>query len=659
MGVSSGSPPDEGFSGSPHGEIDISLLRAQLSDDDWRVRKEAALAASRSLVIPAVCDLLAEGLLQPDDVGLRNACVEAFSRVEPKGRAYVVNTLSAAMLRATPTARKFVAAALSHAGGDAIPVLLPLARDADVMTVSAALEALTAIGNDEPSLRDEISGLLIEALSRSEDVVLAAALTSLHTLGGDVPIASVRPLLERAALRSLAVLTLAQVTTSDARAHILSLLRSPETVREAALALAAQLERAEPSAADLHAEAVAAIHDLPEPARAKLVQAVGGVSVVDARRLIPLLLEGGVVEALPLLISRGLDFQGDYALWQFPAREISQQSLAARGPAILPALGLFLEGATSELAVSWALQVAVEIANDDETAATREEVAGYARGLIVRNLCVAEAWSTLDAWGLSGTRGLVKTRMLDTAPAPASMQHSRVPANIDDVHALLSSPLVEERMASLERLDLTTDEDRLELASMALADEDERVQLGALRALSRIVSQPSRQAALEHVLAMSSASSEELRVEAIASLARLWFTSEDFNAVTEWLRLVSDASPRVVIAALRAARAIEVASADRQRLLEAVFARCVRHADPEVVKEAASSAAELLVLDGSAFGRLLGHVHWSVRLRAVELASASSAPSQAVMDALRAHREFESDELVLQELGALLDAGPM
>jgi hypothetical protein len=29
------------------------------------------------------------------------------------------------------------------------------------------------------------------------------------------------------------------------------------------------------------------------------------------------------------------------------------------------------------------------------------------------------------------------------------------------------------------------------------------------------------------------------------------------------------------------------------------------------------------------------------------------------MDALRAHREFESDELVLQELGALLDAGPM
>ena len=115
------------------------------------------------------------------------------------------------------------------------------------------------------------------------------------------------------------------------------------------------------------------------------------------------------------------------------------------------------------------------------------------------------------------------------------VQHLRVPANINDVCALLSSPLVEERIASLERLDLTTDEDRLELASMALADEDERVQLGALRALSHIVSQPSRKAALEHVLAMSSASSEELRVEAIASLARLWFTSDEFNAVTEWL----------------------------------------------------------------------------------------------------------------------------
>lgn len=631
-------------------EIDIPLLRAQLGNDDWRVRKEAALAASRSLFIPAVRETLVDGLLQADDVGFRNACVEAFTRVELSGRAYVISALSDAMSRASATARKFVCAALSHAGGEAIPLLRPLARDADVMTASAALEALTNIGLGEPHsrdvnhLRDEVRSVLIEALARSEDVVVAASLTSLHAFGGDIPMHALRPLMERTALRSLAVVALAQAPIADARGHILSLLRSPETVREAAIALAAQLERDDSAARDFHAEAVAAIHDLPEAARAKLVQAVATVSVDDARRLIPLLLEGGVVDALPLMISRGLDFEGDSILRHF---------LAARGPSVLPALGVFLEGTSNEPAISWALQVAVDIANDDATTFTRDTVAAYARGLIVRNLCVAEAWSMLDTWGLAGARTVVPVG--GTVSARPTAQYSRVPANVDDVHALLSSPLVEERMASLERLDLTTDEDRLELASMALADEDERVQIGALRALARIVSEPSRKAAFDHVMAMASASSEELRAEAALALGRLWSAADASSAQALWLRLASDASPRVVIAALRGAHAIEADASLRSRVLEALFSRCVTHADPEVVKEAASAAATILVSDARAFGRLLAHPHWSVRLRAVELAR-SESPIAAVEESLRAHLEFETDELVLQELRQFIAA---
>ncbi len=630
-------------------ELDLSVLRAQLGDDDWRVRKDAALVASRHMSHAALREALVEGLLQSDDVGLRNACVEAFSRIEVGARESAVAALSDAMQRATPTARKFVCAALSHAGGDALPLLCPLTLDLDVMTACAAMEALTSVARDESDetspVRDEVRRVLVAALARSEDVVVATALSSLRELGGDIPIAPLRPLLERASLRSLAVMGLAQVETSHARALILSLLRSPDTVREAAMALASQLDRSPASEAtrDFHAESVAAIHDLPATTRAKLVQAIAGISINDARGLIPLLLEAGVVEALPLMISRGLDFEGDSILRHF---------LAARGPSVLPALGLFIEGTSNEVAASWALQVAVDIANDDGTPATLDLVTAYARGLIVRNLSVADAWATLDAWGVVQARA---STPVPTKPIPTP-QHSRVPANIADVHALLSSPVVEERIASLDRLDLVSDAARFELASMALADEDERVQIGALRALSRITSEPSRADAFEQVRAMSTATSEDLRVEATSALARLWTQAENAIASQEWLRLAQDPSPRVVIAALRGAHGIDVEAALRMSVLDALFEHCVAHADPEVVKEAATAAAFLLnQRHSTALQRLLEHPHWSVRLRAVELIAACASPSLLVKEALRAHLRMESDELVLQELRALIE----
>lgn len=632
-------------------ELNLSVLRAQLSDDDWRVRKDAAQIASRNVANEALREVLVEGLLQPDDVGLRNACVEAFSRIDVGAREHAIHALSDAMRRATPTARKFVCAALSHVGGDALPLLRPLTLDSDVMTASAAMEALTSVGRDEADesggVRDEVRQILVAALRRSEDVVIAAALSSLRELGGEIPIAPLRPLLERAALRSLAVMGLSQVEASSARALILSLLRSPDTVREAAMALAAQLERSPESEAtrDFHAESVAAIHDLPATTRTKLVHAIAGISINDARGLIPLLLEAGVIEALPLMISRGLDFEGDSILRHF---------LAARGPSVLPALGLFIEGTTNEVAASWALQVAVDIANDDGTPATLDLVTAYARGLIVRNLSVADAWATLDAWGLAQARASTSLPA-PTQPTPMA-QHSRVPANIADVHALLSSPLVEERLASLDRLDLATDAARFELASMALADEDERVQIGALRALSRITSEPSRAGAFEQVKAMSAATSEELRVEATSALARLWTPAESAIASREWLRLAQDASPRVVIAALRGAHGIDVEASLRMSVLDALFEHCVAHPDPEVVKEAATAAAFLLnQRHSSALQRLLAHPHWSVRLRTIELMAACTSPSLLVKEALRAHLRMESDELVLQELRALIE----
>ncbi|MBX7193610.1 MAG: hypothetical protein K1X94_16255, partial [Sandaracinaceae bacterium] len=177
------------------GAIDPARLSALLGDEDWRVRKQAAEVASEAIDREGVPELLVAGLLQPDDVGLRNASVEAFARAAASLAARIAAALREALARAPRTARKFVAAALVGAGEGAIEPLAALVRDDDVMTASCAVEALASVarrGVDSHA----VAALLAEALTRTEPVLRLAALDGLIAIAADVEAAVLGPLLE-------------------------------------------------------------------------------------------------------------------------------------------------------------------------------------------------------------------------------------------------------------------------------------------------------------------------------------------------------------------------------------------------------------------------------------------------------------------------------
>ncbi|MFN7697802.1 MAG: HEAT repeat domain-containing protein, partial [Deltaproteobacteria bacterium] len=127
------------------GPVSAARLEVLLGDEDWRVRKQAAESASANLAAPGVLELLASGVLAPDDVGLRNACVEALARAPSDQSARVASALRGALERGPKTTLKFVAAALVGGGDGAVEPLTRLVRDDDVMTAACAVEALAAL----------------------------------------------------------------------------------------------------------------------------------------------------------------------------------------------------------------------------------------------------------------------------------------------------------------------------------------------------------------------------------------------------------------------------------------------------------------------------------------------------------------------------------
>jgi HEAT repeat protein len=95
------------------------LLRA-LADDDWRVRKEAALVAPqiepRASVIDALCGALHDAV----NIGLRNGAVEALTGIGQDAIPRVVEELA----RLDADGRKLVAEVLG--GGFRISAIMPI-----------------------------------------------------------------------------------------------------------------------------------------------------------------------------------------------------------------------------------------------------------------------------------------------------------------------------------------------------------------------------------------------------------------------------------------------------------------------------------------------------------------------------------------------------
>jgi len=627
------------------GVLDAARLVTLLADSDWRVRKQAALAASARLAEPVVTELLVDALLQPDDVGLRNAAVEAFAHADVADAERVATALTRALARAPATSRKFVAAALVGAAAAGVPTLAELARVEDVMTASAAVEALAALSRRGAD-GSAVGQVLVGVLARSEPVLRLAAMDALLAWGTVVPSGALGSVLADPITSPSAVRLLGRARDEESFALLLGMLPQPRVTFEAALSLAARSGPTLPGPERLDAEARerlgVAVRALDGEPLVSLASGLASASPDPALSIARMLLEAGELRLLPRIVELGarteLDPPSRSALVALRARAIAPLLTIVRSLAISDARSAAwaLEAASELTALEFAAR---ELADGSEVAAagTVEELRTLAHALLDQEeLARRAAESVLARW-----------EPARSGPASSS------PGTADGLRRVLASDDAARRAAALDGLVAVDTPDRVEIVSLALTDEDERVQLAALRALGR--TRGSEEAATAARAARVALGSElaSLRAEAISTLSSLGAWDSDEH-IAELLALVADPSPRVAIAALRGVGLAGLSRAvdPHGRAIDAALDRALLHVDPEVVKEG------ILGIEHGASDsalararRMLDHEHWSVRVRAAEVLGRASTRTGA-REALAARRALETDTLVLRTIDA-------
>lgn len=286
------------------GASGLRLLIDSMGDESYRVRKQAARLAALFPDPPLAASLLVEALAEPEDVGRRNAALEAVVRL---GSPCVPPLLSA--LSGKPEHRKVLLDALGAiADVRAVPAMQAGLLDEDPNVRAASAEGLAQIKDSVvvPILRQVIS-------AEPDRVVRLAALQGLNRHKVALPLAEVEPFLDEVVLRPSALLLLGFTGEPSAASALLSALldRAPGA-REAAMAGLCHLYRglADPTK---RAEIGASLRSLSELSIRSMIRALLEASP-DARSAAAVLL--GVSrhpEAIRPLILALLDHHKDVA----------------------------------------------------------------------------------------------------------------------------------------------------------------------------------------------------------------------------------------------------------------------------------------------------------------------------------------------------------
>lgn len=185
------------------GQIDLPnampLLLSALGDEDWRVRKEATLAARVFVPAPPLLAALIEVLASGDNVGQRNAAVDVL--------AFAGAAATAALAGALPSldadGRKLAVETLGRSRDpSAIEPLAALLDDADDNVRQTAIEAIAQVG---VIARERARGILLGHLDDRDRLVRLAALSGLRNLEVSIPWARLAPLLADPMLRAVAL----------------------------------------------------------------------------------------------------------------------------------------------------------------------------------------------------------------------------------------------------------------------------------------------------------------------------------------------------------------------------------------------------------------------------------------------------------------------
>jgi HEAT repeat protein len=654
----------------------IALLLCALKDDDWRVRKEAARVApnveSRRELIVALVGALDE----KENIGLRNAAVEALVAI---GIDAVVPTASA-LRHLDADGRKLAVEILGKIpDARAIDALADALSDEDHNVSAAAAEALGGASAAGEEAQERAVSRLTQALSHGNTHMKLAALNALVQLGARVPWATFERFMSDPVLRHPAIAAAGQ---SNEEGALLELARAsgdaaPGFAKDAIVALADRLltdpqtarglflaresvagsrrgverVRAMVREKDLRARGAAlvvlgllgdsmdvpvlveALQDGPVASRAEFALRLlgsGAVNLVlEAGRTSEAPVRAATLSLVPLLTDRAEPF----------ALEALREALGDPNPEIVMA-------AMTSLSVAGEGRDLTTIAPYATSADSR--IAGTARSALkaLANKDPASALDLalrIDAHGPSAVVGCVLIGAVAEGTTgqsePGASPELARPSDVAFLRTALDHGDMRVRHAAVVALASLADPRAGDAVAFALADEEEEVVLAAVRSLGRM----RRAGPLLTLLRTT----QNPGVLAATVLALREASPDDAFDAARPLLLLSD--PVLACAAVEAIGQLEGPRRDQGLLV------ALDHPEPEVVKAALFSLARRADEGGLAkVMECLEHESFEVRRLAANLLGVEgSATSQS---RLRSRLERETDERVREAIAEALSA---
>lgn len=643
------------------------LIVTALGDADWRVRKEAvtvarALTASRE-VLDAITQVLGPG----DNVGLRNAAVEALGGFG----SLAVDAMRSAVPSLDADGRKLAAEALARSGdAAALGVLEVLLEDSDPNVRAAAIESITGVGAAD---LDRAASLLERCLVSDDSFTALGALEGLNRLGVAVSWPMLRPHINNPVLREALLMAAGLSGHPDAVPYLARALAATEgrVFRKAVTALATFVanDRSAIKAAR------AALGTLGEAAKRRLIDEARGPSDDLELQRCALLAVGalGSKDAAEAVI---------VALADDRVAAEAEQALGMLGPAAILALSDWARSGTGEERAAYieqlgrladdstraiACQAIIEAAEDGTPEVVRAALVSLAQLGDDGTLGLALRWLTPDAPSpvrQAATTALAACadRYPEAARALARQSHPDAPdalvaitvifsidgpvfdTGLEDITFLAEAasnenPIV--RRAALDALARSKSPAAVEAASFALTDEAPEVQLAAIRALGRMRDDAGHAIGAPHLLeVVRTFSDDALGVAAVEALGE----TGDAAAVDVLRGVLGEGSPVRAFAAVEAMGRI-----DAPGRVDALI-QALSHAEPEVVKGALRALAkeERDPRAAAHVGACLDHAAWDVRRLAAELLGRRTDPTSKHL--LRQRLIGEQEPLVREEI---------
>ncbi len=651
----------------------VEAFVATLGDDDWRVRKEAASLTPRVEPRDELLVALARALDDKENIGLRNAAVEALVSLGPDAVPVALAAFDALDADGRKLAVEVLAGVPDPRG---VERLIRGVGDSDSNVAHASAEALGRAGLASEDARRRATAALAACLDRDDIPLVLAALESLVRLDARIPYARLLPLSRQPLLRRAAIAAAAHSREEPALGVLVeATASSPATVaREATIALARWLDETPPgsklaSIAGERLRTVAGVHErLRHAALDEVDSELRGAALVllgavRERGDVVTLVGAAQDEEVSNAAMRGLEIFGPDAGPGLGALlEVADPPIRTTLLTIIAALGAPIERERLRIVREWVLDSAADVAAAAAALLAQlgdERDLGRLVSLTAHNdPRVAEAATA--AVGTLAVRHPEAARALLGALDPTA-EHAAAGAAIvaalasregaaarEDLvsfgeRALRSADARARRLA-IEALAASGDASVADTIALSLADEERDVRLSAVRALGAL-------GAAGPLRALVRESSDEETV----SVALRALSAADLATALEVARELVRGSDAAL-----ASTAVEVLSrppgAERARGL----LLALEHADKDVVALAlAELGPDIAGAGEEVFARVadcLTHPAWEVRRLASELLGQGRSPEARAL--LRARLEHELEPAVREVLQGALSIRP-